>query len=51
MPPLLTGPDIARRRRAAGLTQRQLAAAAGVPQPSLASYESGRRRPSEASAR
>ncbi|MDR2347697.1 MAG: XRE family transcriptional regulator [Bifidobacteriaceae bacterium] len=47
----MTGPDIVRRRRAAGPTQRQLAAAAGLPQPSLASYESGKRRPSEASAR
>ena len=33
-------------RRRTGLTQRALAAAAGVPQPSIAEIESGRREPS-----
>ena len=34
-----------RRRRAAGLSQRQLASRSGVPQPNIAAYESGRRTP------
>lgn len=34
------------RRRNAGLSQRQLAALSGVPQPNIAAYESGRRTPS-----
>lgn len=39
--------DILRRRRAeAGLSQRQLALRATVPQPNIAAYESGRRAPS-----
>jgi transcriptional regulator with XRE-family HTH domain len=33
-------------RRQTGLTQRQLAALAGVPQPMIAAYEMGRREPS-----
>lgn len=33
------------KRLAAGLSQRQLAARSGVPQPSIAAYESGRRGP------
>ncbi len=33
-------------RRAAGLSQSQLARAAGVPQPNLSAYENGRRVPS-----
>jgi predicted nucleotidyltransferase len=38
--------EILRQRRAdAGLTQRQLAALSGVPQPNIAAYESGRRNP------
>ena len=33
---------LVRLRRAAGLTQRQLAAAAGVSQPNICDYERGR---------
>jgi predicted nucleotidyltransferase len=33
-------------RRAAGLSQSQLAQAAGIPQPNLSAYENGRRVPS-----
>ncbi|MDF1489866.1 XRE family transcriptional regulator [Tessaracoccus caeni] len=35
-------------RTAAGLSQRELAARSGVPQPNIAAYESGRRRPTSA---
>ena len=38
--------DIREERRAAGLSQSQLARAAGVPQPNLSAYENGRRMPS-----
>ncbi|MBU2693997.1 hypothetical protein CCO04_02785 [Pimelobacter sp. 30-1] len=38
--------DIRAERRAAGLTQAELAAAARVPQPNLSAYENGRRVPS-----
>jgi predicted nucleotidyltransferase len=38
--------DIRVERRAAGLSQSQLARAAGVPQPNLSAYENGRRAPS-----
>ncbi|WP_340540287.1 helix-turn-helix domain-containing protein [Nocardioides sp. GXZ039] len=38
--------DIRGARRAAGLTQSQLARAARVSQPNLSAYENGRRRPS-----
>lgn len=38
--------DIRAERRAAGLSQSQLAHAAGVPQPNLSAYENGRRTPS-----
>jgi len=38
--------DIRAQRRAAGLSQSQLAHAAGVPQPNLSAYENGRRVPS-----
>ena len=38
--------DIREERRAAGLSQSQLARAAGVPQPNLSAYENGRRIPS-----
>jgi predicted nucleotidyltransferase len=38
--------DIRVERRAAGLSQSQLARAAGVPQPNLSAYENGRRVPS-----
>lgn len=37
--------DLCRRRKKAGLTQRELARRAAVPQPNIAAYESGRRRP------
>ncbi len=40
--------DIAAQRRAAGLSQSQLARAAAVPQPNLSAYENGRRVPSAA---
>jgi uncharacterized protein len=38
--------DIGAERRAAGLSQSQLARAARVPQPNLSAYENGRRVPS-----
>ena len=38
--------DIREARRAAGLSQSQLARAARVPQPNLSAYENGRRAPS-----
>jgi len=38
--------DIRGERVAAGLSQSQLARAAGVPQPNLSAYENGRRAPS-----
>jgi uncharacterized protein len=38
--------DIGSERRAAGLSQAQLARAAGVAQPNLSAYENGRRVPS-----
>lgn len=38
--------DIRVERRAVGLSQSQLARAAGVPQPNLSAYEHGRRVPS-----
>lgn len=38
--------DIRAERRAAGVSQSQLAAAAKVPQPNLSAYENGRRVPS-----
>lgn len=38
--------DIRAARRAAGLSQSQLARAAEVPQPNLSAYENGRRTPS-----
>ena len=38
--------DIRAEREAAGLSQSQLAHAAGLPQPNLSAYENGRRRPS-----
>ncbi len=38
--------DIRGERRSAGLSQSQLARAAGVPQPNLSAYENGRRLPS-----
>lgn len=40
----LLGQRIAQARKDAGLTQQQLAAALGISQPMLASYEIGRRR-------
>lgn len=39
------GAALRRRRRDAGLSQRQLALMSGVPQPNIAAYESGRRTP------
>lgn len=38
--------DIRGERRAAGLSQSQLARAAAIPQPNLSAYENGRRVPS-----
>lgn len=38
--------DIRTERQAAGLSQSQLARAAGVPQPNLSAYENARRTPS-----
>ena len=38
--------DIRAARQALGLSQSQLARAAGVPQPNLSAYENGRRAPS-----
>ncbi|MFN4002348.1 helix-turn-helix domain-containing protein [Microcella sp.] len=46
----LVGEALRRRRHDAGLTQRELAARAGVPQPNIAAYESGRRVPAAATA-
>ena len=43
---LSVGEELRRRRRDAGLSQRQLAQRANVPQPNIAAYESGRRSPS-----
>lgn len=40
--------DIRERRRAAGMSQAQLARAARVAQPNLSAYENGRRTPTEA---
>ncbi|WP_346006781.1 helix-turn-helix domain-containing protein [Janibacter terrae] len=40
--------DIRARRRAAGMSQAQLAHAAQVSQPNLSAYENGRRSPSQA---
>lgn len=40
--------DLRSRRVQAGLTQAQLAERSGVPQPNIAAYERGRRRPSTA---
>jgi len=42
---LSVGEELRRRRRDAGLSQRQLAQRANVPQPNIAAYESGRRAP------
>lgn len=42
------GNPVVELRRAAGLTQRELAARAGVAQPNIASYETGQRVPSPA---
>ena len=39
------GVNVRAERRAAGLSQSQLARAAGVPQPNLSAYENGRRVP------
>jgi predicted nucleotidyltransferase len=39
------GEELSRLRREAALSQRELAALTGVPQPNIAAYESGRRRP------
>ena len=41
----LLGDGLRQRRQDAGLSQRQLALRAGVPQPNIAAYESGRRSP------
>lgn len=38
--------ELRRRRDAAGLSQRELAARSGISQPNIAAYESGRRVPS-----
>lgn len=46
----LVGDVLRRRRHEAGLTQRELAALAGVPQPNIAAYENGRRVPATATA-
>ncbi|CAQ02865.1 helix-turn-helix domain-containing protein [Clavibacter sepedonicus] len=40
------GEELRRLRREAALSQRELAAVTGVPQPNIAAYESGRRQPS-----
>ncbi|WP_448073302.1 nucleotidyltransferase domain-containing protein [Georgenia yuyongxinii] len=40
--------EVTELRRRAGLTQAALAAGAGVPQPNIAAYETGKRRPSAA---
>ncbi|KDP92245.1 MULTISPECIES: XRE family transcriptional regulator [Clavibacter] len=39
------GEELRRLRRESALSQRELAAATGVPQPNIAAYESGRRQP------
>lgn len=46
MPTLQLAESLKQRRQDAGLTQRELAARTGVPQPNIAAYESGRRSPS-----
>ena len=40
------GEELRRLRRESALSQRELAARTGVPQPNIAAYESGRRQPS-----
>ncbi|KAA9089222.1 helix-turn-helix domain-containing protein [Microbacterium radiodurans] len=40
--------DIRTEREAAGMSQSQLARAAGVPQPNISAYENGRRQPTPA---
>jgi predicted nucleotidyltransferase len=40
------GEELRRLRQEAALSQRELAARTGVPQPNIAAYESGRRQPS-----
>ncbi|MDA3803873.1 helix-turn-helix domain-containing protein [Clavibacter sp. Sh2036] len=40
------GEELRRLRREVALSQRELAARTGVPQPNIAAYESGRRQPS-----
>jgi predicted nucleotidyltransferase len=42
------GREVAKLRRDAGLTQKELAESSGVAQSNIAAYESGRRRPSQA---
>lgn len=39
------GPALRSKRLAAGMSQRELAARSGVPQPNIAAYERGRRSP------
>lgn len=39
------GPALRSKRRAAGMSQRELALRSGVPQPNIAPYERGRRSP------
>jgi hypothetical protein len=46
MAPESTASQVADIRRAAGLTQRELAELSGVAQPNIAAYENGTRRPS-----
>lgn len=46
----LVGDVLKRHRREAGLTQRELAVLADVPQPNIAAYESARRVPSPSTA-
>lgn len=41
----MSSTELSNLRRAAGLSQRELAARSGVPQPNIAAYESGRRKP------
>lgn len=43
----MTGAALRRRRLDASLSQRELAARSGIPQPSIAAYESGRRMPAD----
>jgi len=45
-----SGERLRRRRQEAGLSQRELAARSGVPQPNIAAYERGRRVPAAATA-